>query len=54
MNNVGYVQAGGIFDDERKMDELKQLYRAYLTEALSSGQLEEDEVIDAAIIMWQI
>ncbi|MCO5608125.1 hypothetical protein L7F22_062331 [Adiantum nelumboides] len=35
---------GGVFDDERKMDELKQLYRTYLSEAFSSGQLEEEKV----------
>ena len=44
------VNSGGIYDDERKMDELKQLYRTYLTEALSSGHLEENEVVDPSII----
>lgn len=35
---------GGQFDNERKMDDLKQLYRAYLSEAFGGGQLEEDKV----------
>lgn len=35
---------GGQFDDERKMDELKQLYRTYLSEAFDKGQLEENKV----------
>lgn len=27
------------------MDELKQLYRTYLSEAFTSGQLEEEKVV---------
>ncbi|KAH7443067.1 hypothetical protein KP509_02G017700 [Ceratopteris richardii] len=39
---------GGAFDDERKMDELKQLYRVYVTEAFSTGQLEDEKVSSLA------
>lgn len=35
---------GGLFDDERKMDELKQLYRTYLSEAFATGRLEEEKI----------
>uniref|UniRef100_A0A2P2LUV1 Uncharacterized protein n=3 Tax=Rhizophora mucronata TaxID=61149 RepID=A0A2P2LUV1_RHIMU len=35
---------GGEYDSERKMDDLKLLYRAYLTDALSSGHMEENKL----------
>lgn len=35
---------GGEYDSDRKVDELRQLYRAYASEALSSGRLEDDQV----------
>jgi len=31
-------------DFERRMDDLKLLYRAYVTDALSGGRLEENKV----------
>lgn len=35
---------GGEYDNERKMDDLKLLYRAYITDALSSGRMEENKL----------
>ncbi|XP_065880320.1 protein TIC110, chloroplastic [Euphorbia lathyris] len=35
---------GGEYENERKMDDLKLLYRAYLTDALSGGRIEENKV----------
>lgn len=35
---------GGEYDGDRKMDELKLLYRAYLTDALSGGRMEEEKL----------
>lgn len=35
---------GGEYDGDRKMDDLKLLYRAYVTDSLSSGRMEEDKV----------
>ena len=35
---------GGDFDGDRKMDDLKLLYRAYVWDALSSGRMEENKV----------
>ncbi|GLJ44162.1 hypothetical protein SUGI_0921430 [Cryptomeria japonica] len=34
---------GGEYDRDRKMDELMLLYRAYLTEALSTGRIEDEK-----------
>ncbi|KAK4350992.1 hypothetical protein RND71_030305 [Anisodus tanguticus] len=34
---------GGEYDGDRKMDDLKLLYRAYVTDSLSSGRMEEDK-----------
>lgn len=42
---IGSVSVlGGEYDSDRKIDELRQLYRAYATEAFSSGCLEDDKV----------
>uniref|UniRef100_A0A1U7Y3R6 Protein TIC110, chloroplastic-like n=1 Tax=Nicotiana sylvestris TaxID=4096 RepID=A0A1U7Y3R6_NICSY len=35
---------GGEYDGDRKMDDLKLLYRAYITDSLSSGRMEEDKL----------
>lgn len=35
---------GGEYDGDRKMDDLKLLYRAYVTDSLSSGRMEENKV----------
>ncbi|XP_031483348.1 protein TIC110, chloroplastic [Nymphaea colorata] len=35
---------GGEYDGDRKIDDLKLLYRAFLTEALSDGHIEEKEL----------
>ena len=35
---------GGEFDGDRKIDDLKLLYRAYATESFSSGFLDEKKV----------
>ncbi|CAN6460258.1 unnamed protein product [Victoria cruziana] len=35
---------GGEYDGDRKIDDLKLLYRAFLTEALSDGRIEENEL----------
>lgn len=36
--------SGGAYDSDRKMDDLKLLYRAYVADSLSSGRLEESKV----------
>ncbi|KAF8094062.1 hypothetical protein N665_0371s0041 [Sinapis alba] len=36
---------GGESDFERRMDDLKLLYRAYVTDALSSGRIEENKLV---------
>ncbi|KAK9126786.1 hypothetical protein Scep_015632 [Stephania cephalantha] len=36
---------GGEYDGDRKMDDLKLLYRAYVAESLSSGRMEENKVL---------
>lgn len=42
---IGSVSVlGGEYDSDRKIDELRQLYKAYATEAFSSGCLEDDKV----------
>ncbi|XP_059659856.1 protein TIC110, chloroplastic isoform X2 [Cornus florida] len=35
---------GGEYDGDRKRDELKLLYRAYVTDSLSSGRMEENKL----------
>jgi hypothetical protein len=35
---------GGQFESDRQMDDLKQLYRIYLTEAFAGGKLEDNKV----------
>ncbi|KAK9271698.1 hypothetical protein L1049_002061 [Liquidambar formosana] len=35
---------GGEYDNDRKMDDLKLLYRAYVTDSLSSGRMEETKL----------
>ncbi|KAL8102151.1 hypothetical protein AgCh_026877 [Apium graveolens] len=35
---------GGEYDGDRKMDDLKLLYRTYITDSLSSGRMEEDKM----------
>ncbi|XP_061944105.1 protein TIC110, chloroplastic-like [Populus nigra] len=42
---VGPVSvSGGEYDSERKIDDLKLLYRAYVTDALSGGSMEEHKL----------
>lgn len=36
---------GGEYDDDKKMDDLKLLYRAYVTDSLSNGRMEENKVL---------
>ncbi|XP_042480301.1 protein TIC110, chloroplastic isoform X2 [Macadamia integrifolia] len=36
---------GGEYDGDRKIDDLKLLYRAYVVESLSSGRLEENKLV---------
>lgn len=35
---------GGAFDGDRKMDDLKLLFKAYVTDALSGGRMEENKL----------
>ena len=35
---------GGDFDADRIIDDLKLLYRAYVSDSLSSGRIEENKV----------
>ena len=37
---------GGEYDNDRKMDDLKLLYRAYVTDSLSGGLMEKNKVIE--------
>lgn len=39
-----HIGSGGEYDGDRKMDDLKLLYRAYVTDALSGGRMEEEKV----------
>lgn len=39
-----HIGSGGEYDSDRKMDDLKLLYRAYVTDALSGGRMEEEKV----------
>ncbi|EPS69416.1 hypothetical protein M569_05346 [Genlisea aurea] len=39
-----YLGPGGQYDGDRKMDDLKLLYRTYLTDALSGGRMEENKL----------
>lgn len=42
---VGPVSlVGGEYDSDRRMDDLKLLYRAYVTDSLSSGRMEENKL----------
>ncbi|KAF5727299.1 hypothetical protein HS088_TW22G00992 [Tripterygium wilfordii] len=34
---------GGVYDGDKKIDDLKLLYRAYITDALSGGRMEENK-----------
>ncbi|KAF9594954.1 hypothetical protein IFM89_035524 [Coptis chinensis] len=36
---------GGEYDGDRKMDDLKLLYRAYVAESFSSGRIEENKLV---------
>lgn len=35
---------GGEYDSDRKMDDLRLLYRAYVTSSLSGGRMAENKV----------
>ncbi|CAN4128372.1 unnamed protein product [Withania somnifera] len=41
---IGPVSLVGGYDGDRKMDDLKLLFRAYVTDSLSSGRIEEDKL----------
>lgn len=36
--------SGGEYDGDRKMDDLKLLYKAYVSDALSGGRMEDEKV----------
>lgn len=43
---VGPVSlVGGEYDSDRRIDELKLLYRAFITDSLSSGRMEENKLV---------
>ncbi|KAL0419283.1 UNVERIFIED_CONTAM: protein, chloroplastic [Sesamum radiatum] len=42
--SVTRLFSGGEYDGDRKMDDLKLLYRAYMTDALSGGRMEENKL----------
>lgn len=42
--NSPVIYSGGEYDGDRKMDDLKLLYRAYVSDSLSSGRMEESKV----------
>lgn len=44
MHKPTLIFSGGEYDNERKMDDLKLLYRAFVTDALSSGLMEQNKV----------
>lgn len=39
-----YHFTGGEYDSDRKMDDLKLLYRVYITDSSSCGHMEEHKV----------
>jgi hypothetical protein len=39
-----YLWLDGEYDGDRKMDDLNLLYRAYVTDSLSNGRMEENKV----------
>ena len=39
-----WFYSGGEYDGDRKMDDLKLLYRAYASEAVSDGSLHDSSV----------
>lgn len=41
---MGVLKLGGEYDSDRKMNDLKLLYRAYATECFANGRLEETKV----------
>lgn len=46
---MGYFILGGQFETDRQLDDLKQLYRIYLTEAFGGGRLEDKKVQNSAL-----
>lgn len=38
------ICSGGEYDGDRKIDDLKLLYRAYVADAISGGRMEEAKV----------
>lgn len=43
---------GGEYDSDRKMDDLKLLHRAYVSDSLSGGRMEKDKVIEFLISIF--
>ena len=46
LTSIIYAGVGGEYDIDRKMDDLKLLYRAYVTDSLSGGLMEKNKVIE--------
>lgn len=42
---MNIVCSDGEYDGDRKMDDLKLLYRAYVSHALAGGRMEENKVL---------
>lgn len=39
-----FFEIGGEFDGDKKMEDLKLLYRAYVSDSLSGGRMEDNKV----------
>ena len=59
---ISVLGIGGEYDGDRRLDDLKPLYRAYVSDSLSSGRMEENKVctrfhcawlFDFPKIMWE-
>lgn len=40
-----------MYDGDKKIDELKLLFRAYVTDALSGGRMEENKVANTGFVI---
>lgn len=43
--------SGGDYDTDRSIDDLKLLYRAYITDSLSRGRMEDNKVITFLLLI---
>jgi hypothetical protein len=51
IRGLGPISLGGESDHDRRADDLKLLYRAYATEVLSDGHLDDEKVIPCILLL---